>query len=77
MSVIDKIEGTASDLKAEDWFKLPGQRVFRIVTNTRVLPHTDNIPQNDRGKIIVMYNGCHQKRLAADQKVSIQRLKPL
>ena len=42
-------------LKKGDFFKAKNQKRWRMALNAQILPQTENIPENHRGKVLVSY----------------------
>jgi len=64
----------ASELKRTMYFRFPNQRKYRYCLEVRELPFTENIPEEYRGKMLIVYNNCKQCITNKDQEIEITEL---
>ena len=60
-------------LKKGDFFKAKRQKRWRMVLDAQILPQTENIPEKDRGKVLVSYalGCCRQAVFPVGEKVKV------
>lgn len=61
----------AVQLKKGDLFMLPKGRKFKTVSEVFIFTDKDLVPEEDKGKLLICFNGCNQMVLSPTDVVII------
>lgn len=63
---------TAENLKEGSFFKFTSnQRKWRHLQRKVVLPNSDKIPESDKGKLLMIFDGCAQQVVSKDLELLV------